>query len=109
MKMMIPHECQIGAHTFKIRWSPKILDIQDAKGGSEYRLDLIVRLMPGRPTTQTFQTLMHEILHLIDMVTLGNDSKITEIEIQALSSGLAQSLLSLGIEPDFSQISEEEL
>lgn len=107
--LKISPECQIGAHTFQIRWSPKILDIQDARGGGEYRIDLIIRLMPGRPISQTFQTLIHEVIHLADMTTLGNDSRITEVETQALSSGLAQFLLSLGINPDFSQIPEEEL
>jgi len=107
VRLVIPPECQIGAHTFKIRWSRKILDIQDARGGGEYRQDLIIRLMPDRPITATFQTLIHEAIHLSDIVHLGSESKLAEIEVQTVSSGLAQFLLSLGIEPDFSQIKEE--
>jgi len=105
MKLIIPPECQIGAHTFKIRFSPKIMDIQDAKGGSEYRQEHIIRLMPGRPISSTFQTLVHEAIHLGDAV-FGTNS-ISEEVVRLLGGTLAQFLLSLGIEPDFSQIPEE--
>ena len=106
MKLVIPPKCQIGAHIIKIVWSRKLLEVQEARGGSEYLGEIIIRLMPNRPITATFQTLIHEIFHQIDFVyhlkDLGDDS------IQVLSAGLAQALLSLDIEPDFSQIPEEE-
>lgn len=105
MKLVIPSECQIGAHTFKIVWSPKILDIQEAKGGSEYRQDLVIRLMPNRPITQTLQTLIHEAIHLADFVF--DVSNVREEETRILAGALTQFLFSLGIEPDFSQIQEE--
>lgn len=107
MKLIIPPQCQIGAHTFPIRWSPKILDMQDARGGSEYREDIIIRLMPNREPTSTFQTLIHEALHMGDSI-FGTDS-VNEEVVRLLGATLAQFLLSLGIEPDFSQIPEEKL
>jgi len=107
MKLIIPSKCQIGAHTFKIRSSPRIMDIQDAKGGSEYRQEHIIRLMPNRPASSTFQTLIHEAIHLGDGV-FGTNS-IPEEVVRLLGGTLAQFLLSLGVEPDFSQIKEEEL
>lgn len=107
MKLKIPHECQIGAHTFPIRWSPKILDLQEARGGSEYREDIIIRLMPNRKPIAMFQTLIHEAIHMTDSV-FGTD-RIDEEVVKLLSGGLTQFLLSLGIEPDFSDIPEERL
>ncbi len=107
MKIVIPPECQLGAHTIKIVWSRKLLEIQDARGGSENLGIIIIRLRPDRPRTSIFQTLIHELLHQIDFVYHLED--FTDGHIQVLSAGLAQSLLSMGIEPDFSQIPEEKL
>ena len=107
MKLIILSECQIGAHTFKIVWSPKILDIQDARGGSEYREIIIIRLQPNRKPTATFQTLIHEAIHMGDSI-FGRDD-IGEGTVRLLGGVLAQFFISLGIEPDFSQIKDEEL
>jgi len=108
MKWVIPSECQIGAHTFAIRFSPVILDAAGARGQSEYLEKQIIRLKPGRSSSQTCQSFLHEVMHSIDMV-LGADENVNEATIRFLSAGLTQVLLSLGIKPDFSQIPEEEL
>ena len=106
MRLIIPGIAKVGAHDFKVRWSPKILDLLEAKGGSEYRNDHFVRLMPGRPVSQSFQTLMHEGIHQIDHVF--DAGELSENQVCTLAAGIAQFLMSLGIEPDFSQILNEE-
>lgn len=106
MKLVIPPEVQIGAHTFEVRWSPKILDIQESRGGMEYRKELVIRLQPNRPITQTFQTFLHEVIHAIDQVFVNN-ADLKEDQVQVLAAGLAQFLVCAGAEPDFSQIPEE--
>ncbi len=107
MKLVIPDKVQIGAHESKIRWSPKILDIMECKGGSEYRDDHILRLMPHRPVSQQFQTLIHEGIHQIDHVFEVDG--LTEAQVCILAGGLCQFFMSLGIEPDFSQVQEEKV
>jgi len=108
MKLVIPEEIQVGAHSFKICWSSKILDLQEARGGMVYRKELLIRLLPNRPITQGFQTFLHEVLHAIDNVFVNSD-ELTENQVQLLAAGLAQVFASMGIEPDFSQIKEEKL
>lgn len=108
MKLKIPHEFQLGAHTFKIVWSPKLLNAAGAKGQAEYLEKHIIRLRPGRPSSHTFNSLLHETIHLIDFI-YGPDDDILEGTTRFLAGGLCQALMSLGIEPDFSDIPEEEL
>lgn len=114
MKLVIPSEYQIGAHTYKIRFNDKLLILADLKAQCSHP-DQIVRLSAygtqggkmRRSNTVLFEMLLHEILHPIDHLYCG--SELTEQQIEAISAGLTQSLLSLGIEPDFSEIQEEEL
>lgn len=105
MKLIIPPECQIGAHTFKILWSLKILNIMECKGGAEYQERHVIRIRPDRPKTQVFQTLLHEVIHIGDFV---HNRHREEEDIGHLASTICQCLLSMGIEPDFSQIPEED-
>lgn len=107
MKLVIPATVQIGAHENSIVWSPKVLDLMDCKGNSEYRNGHVLRLMPGRPVSQSFQTLIHEAIHQVDHVFGVGD--LSEDMVCTLSGGLCQFLMSLGIEPDFSQVQREVL
>jgi len=106
MKLVIPGTAKVGAHDFKIVWSAKILDLLEAKGGSEYRSSHFIRLMTGRPVSQSFQTLMHEGIHQVDHVF--DAGELSENQVCTLAAGLCQFLMSLGIEPDFGQILNEE-
>jgi len=103
--MVIPSECQIGAHTYKIRWSKARMDSANLRGESDYR-DQIIRLLPGRSPSQTTETLIHELLHIVSIIYYAD---LKEKEVLPTSEGLAQALMSLGFEPDFSQIPDEEL
>ena len=106
MKLEISPECQIGAHIIEIVWSKKILEIQGAKGGAENLEIIVIRLRPDRPITAIFQTFIHELIHQVAFVY---HLDIEDETIQVLAAGLAQAFISLGIEPDFSQIPEEKL
>jgi len=106
MKLVIPPECQIGAHTFKIRWSDQIMKVMEARGGVEYLEKLVIRLKSNRPVSATFQTLIHEATHLVSMLY---NPDLKEEDVWTISAVLCQFLMSIGIEPDFSQIPEEEL
>ena len=105
MKLIISSECQVGAHTFKIRWSDKWLDARGVRGYEDCK-DQIIRLHTGQSISATFEALIHELGHVVEY-TYGLDSKEEEVVVRA--AGLCQSLMSLGIEPDFSQIPEEKL
>ena len=106
VKLVIPPECQIGAHTFQIRYSDKIMEVMGTRGGCEYLEQHIIRLKTNRPASATFQTLLHEATHLITMLY---NPELKEEDIWTIGAVLCQFLMSLGIEPDFSQILEEEL
>lgn len=103
MKLVIPPECQVGPHTFKIRWNDKLLRASDLHGQVSGK-DTTIRLATGWSPSHTLETLLHEVIHAIDFsFTLDVDEKA----IDGMAACFTQVLLSLGIEPDFSQISEE--
>lgn len=104
MKLIIPNEAQVGAHTYLIRVNEKQLDRQGWQASSTSK-ELIVRLATrDRQTSNIFCALMHEGLHLAGV---HGGVELKEEEIVVLGEFLGQFLLSLGIEPDFSQVPEE--
>jgi len=110
MKVVIPSEVEIGANKLRIRINEKALDVADLS--AQYcAYENIIRLSllyegKARYMPRIFESLIHEIIHAIDGLYLR---EIEERQTGALASGLAQAFLSLGIEPDFSQIPTEEL
>lgn len=116
IRLVIPPECQAGAHNYKIAFSDKALQIADIRAQvdhasqiirlSRYGTNVTTRTIP-RSVTVLFESFLHELLHIHNHLWCGGD--LTEQLIEAISAGLSQSLLSLGIEPDFSEIPEEEL
>lgn len=110
MKLIIPSECQIVAHTYRIRINNRALGIADLRANVSYN-EQIIRLstcLEGKPrsNSMTFEALLHEMLHPINHLFMGGE--LTEQQIEQVSAGLTQMLLSMGIEPDFSKIPEEE-
>ena len=103
MKLTIPPKFKIGAHTFRIVWDEKHLLDLSLRGEIDYRKQ-IIRLMPDHPNSATFEALIHEILHGVNATS---DIKSSEHYTNLTSQSLTQVLMSLGIEPDFSQIKEE--
>lgn len=110
MKLVIPSEIQIGARTIRIRISEKLLEASESSASYTESLSIIrLSLIRGgktRSTAEVFESLLHEVAHIIDGLYMR---ELEERQIGVLGSGLAQALLSLGIEPDFSEIPEEEL
>lgn len=107
MKLVIPPECQIGAMEVSIRFNDWVLHKMDVAAYINLK-DQMIRLS-HRKTDQEWLHLIHEALHgITDELGINFDGS-TEAAINALSNGIVIFLDSLGIEPDFSQIPEEEL
>ncbi len=105
MKLVIPPEFQIGPHLFKIRWGDKYLDIAHIRAHENCK-DQIIRLHTGQSTSATFETLLHEVDHIVCYL-YGIEHGDEESALIARSVGFCQFLMSIGIEPDFSQVPEE--
>lgn len=108
MKIVIPAECQIGANKVRIRQNEEAMRIADLRGQMS-QAENIIRLSftyegINRTSPQILESFLHEAIHFIDHLYLR---ELEERQVTALASGLAQVLMSLGIEPDFSQIPEE--
>ena len=109
MKLIIPSEVQIGGNKIRIRINERALDVA-ALAAQYSAYENIIRLSliyEGRPRykPRISESLIHEIIHAIDGLYLR---ELEEKQVGALASGLTQALMSLGIEPDFSKIPEEE-
>lgn len=110
MKLVIPPECQVGGNKIRIRINEKALDIAGLSAQySAYeniiRLSLIYDGKP-RDKARVLESLIHELNHAVDGLYMR---ELEERQVGVMASGWTQIFLSLGIEPDFSQIPEEEL
>ena len=103
MKLVIPPQCQIGAHTFKIVWNTRYVEHGERRAEADAK-EQMIRLAHDRSNTSLFESLLHEIRHMIDYTFHLDES---EEQITARTAALTQTVLSLGIEPDFSEIPEE--
>jgi len=106
MKLIIPPEIPIGARIFHIRFNDKVLGIKEWKGELVDKEDLI--RLAHRSNLSMFETLIHEIKHEISYLTSDEGNPGDEGRNSAETNFLCQSLLSMDVEPDFSQIPEEE-
>lgn len=109
MKLVIKPECKVGPLTLKIRWNDRVL-WRDHSSAHVFLGEEIIRLSHGVSPEFTFYQLIHEGLHAIRKLhgLEAEDKVAEENEVLDLSTGITAFLLSLGIEPDFSQIPEEE-
>lgn len=104
MKLVIPSEFEMGARTFRLRLNDRLLRELDFKAQLDDKQDLVRQA--ERSPMSMFESLIHEMLH--EAHYLCGDGDAPEGKILALSNFMAQGLASLGIEPDFSKIKEEE-
>jgi len=108
MKIIIPSELQIGSRKIKIRISEKALGIADLQAQASIYEDILRLSLKYegycRSNAIIFENLLHEIVHFIDRLYMR---ELEERQVGALGSGLAQALMSMDIEPDFSQIPKE--
>lgn len=105
MKLKIPPNGKIGCRTMRIVFSDKRLDWEE-KRATESTKDEIIRLHTGQSPAATFETLLHEAKHIANYLYNVEEK---EQSVDIASEALCQFLMSLGIEPDFSDIPEEEL
>lgn len=104
MKLIIPPEIKMGPITLRIVKSDKLLEKLNYRSSTNVKEE-IIRLSSDRSVEQIFAGLLHEVLHNCeDFSGIGFEER----EIISISNFLAQALLSMGIEPDFSQVPEEE-
>jgi len=103
MKLIIQPQCQIGAIRYNIVRNDFLLEKQD-KSGTINSKEQKIRIA-HREVSQEFLILMHEAIHGIASEQ-GYDFE--EGCVRAIATGVTIFLKSLGIEPDFSQIPEEE-
>lgn len=102
----IPPQGKIGCRTFDIVSSDRILDWQGHRATESCKVE-IIRLHSGQSPEATFETLIHEAMHIANYLYGPDD--LSEKDINLYSESLTQFLLSLGLEPDFSKIPEEKL
>ena len=105
MRLVIPPECQIGARTYRIVYNDWLLDKLGLRANCSSK-DQKIYLHTGLTAIANFEDLAHELTHIASWTSAH---EIDEATIKGVSNILTQALLSLGIEPDFSQIPKEKL
>ena len=98
--MKVPTTVQVGGHVYQIRLDPTLTDDHDS-GQVNYRTQ-VIRIHPGRSQSEMRETLVHEILHVVNGVYCAG--VLTEPSISGLGEGLNQVLAQLGIEFDWSGV-----
>jgi hypothetical protein len=104
MKFVIPPQFHMGARTFRIKRNEKLLKELGYKAQLDDKNDLV--RLSERSSLSMFESLLHEMLHEAHYLCGSEDAP--EGKILALAGFMAQALVSMGIEPDFSLIGEEE-
>ena len=106
MKLVIPPEVQVGAIMYGLCRNDRLLERLNLSGHINSK-DQLIRIAHRKPD-QEFLILVHEAVHgICDELGITSDENTSEEFTKALSTGITLFLLSLGIEPDFSQIKEE--
>lgn len=105
MKLVIPKQISVGPLKYSIVFSDYILGKMDVRASVNLR-EQVIRLPEKEVTSKArFMFLLHELDHIVN--DLGGLRDVEEKEIEARVTLLAQALLSMGLEPDFSQIQKE--
>jgi len=114
MKLVIPDIVESGHLDYRIIFDDKSLQVADSRAQVNYaeqtiRLSKYGTYSSDRGTHRSpaaiLEALLHELLHVHNNLWCADE--LTEQQVEALAAGLTQSLISLGIEPDFSRIPEE--
>ena len=104
MKLVIPRECQVGSMSYEIVTNDWLLDKQDIKAQFS-SMDQKIYLHTGLSPEATFDCLIHEIIHIANFAT---GKQLAESDVVGIGSLLTQALFSMGIEPDFDKMPEEQ-
>ena len=93
--MKLPKRIQVGSGWYQVR-EDKSLVGNNHRGETDY-VQRELRISPTCSPEQKAVTLLHEILHVIEVVYLCED--LEERQIKAMAEGLAQALQSAGLYP----------
>ena len=93
--MKIPKKIKVAGHYYKVKWDNKRLSNEGWVGESDHHLDMIYlckyyRREEPRTDSEIQETLVHEILHAIDVNY--NNHALNEKTITRLATGLHQVL-----------------
>jgi len=102
MKVKIPNEIKIGAHTYKVFLKDNLKIDQDKRGVVDHRAQTI-ELESAMPESMMLAVLLHEVVHIIDEVySCHTDEDTTD----RISQGLTGLLYNLNLRFDWSDIPE---
>ena len=103
MKLQIQLTVQTAGLTYNIVFNKYLLEKMDDRASCNLK-EQIIRLRRDMSNEYLFANLIHEIDHIAED-TAGIE--INENETTARANLIAQAIMSMGIEPDFSLIPEE--
>lgn len=103
MKLIIPSEIKIGCVKIRIVFNEELMFKMDTIGYASTK-DQTIYLSNRHKTDRKFGTLIHEILHIC---ATESGAEMDESVVTGVATLMAQALVSMQIEPDFSQIPEE--
>ena len=106
MKISVPNQIQIGCHKYNIYFDSELSD--DNYWGAVNYKHMEILINPIRKDSQRMSSFFHECLHIIKNVYGQRSENITEDLVDQLSEGFSQVICELGIELDWSNITEKE-
>ena len=101
MKIKVPREIKVGAHSYKVSYDAK-LEERSKKIGFTDITNGIILIEPQQMNSAKLDVLIHELLHPIDFYYCAKT--LTEEQVIGITTGLVNILDGLGIEFDWSDI-----
>ena len=96
IEVSIPKSIRIGGRWYELRLEPHLI-VDTENRGECYNRDGIIKVEPRIQPELRIITLIHELLHAIGAVYMGNELFLHDPELESLSNGLYQVLTDLGI------------
>lgn len=97
----VPQEVQVGGHVYVIELDGEDLKDSHNWGETNFRT-LTIKIDKERGLSQRQETLLHELIHVIDEVYMH--CRLTEDQVDALGQGLNQIFFDFGIVLDWSEV-----
>ncbi len=101
-KVKVPAQINVGGHKFRIKYDSDLDDENDS--GKTHLIRYVIDINPNRTNERKALTLLHELLHAIDLIY--NQYDLGEKQTTTLAEGLFQVFTELGIEFDWSEVHE---
>lgn len=108
MRVVIPLEVKLGAHTYKVKMVRALRERRGAVGTSHSEKGYII-VESDQTGSQRVGTFIHELVHQSEAVFGEGNKKLTEGQISAIAEGLTQVFTgAMGLTFDFSKLPEIE-